>query len=168
MAADERRAGPDRGGPDLTGDWSGYYEQEGGRHRLSMQVVQQGASFVGRMRDHTTMFHGAEEVVEVDEQGRTVVLGELESVASLPEQSVVEGEVEGHAVRFTKRYQGTHRLSFWIQGRAEEHIEVADHRVDYGGEVDDDGTTLRGEWSIPGRDGSEPVRGAFELRRVGK
>ena len=45
---------------DLTGTWTGHYQQNGGRHGITMQIVQRGQSFVGRMRDDDTILSGRE------------------------------------------------------------------------------------------------------------
>lgn len=152
---------------DISGIWRGHYEQAGGRHGIAMQVVQRGESFVGRMRDDDTLISGAVTVHaegHVDARGQPLVL-EAETLGSLPEHSVVEGEVHGDFVEFDKRYLGVHRISSWIGGR-EFHHELADHRVRYAGRLDADGAVLRGRWSLHGCPPDGPgCSGAFELRR---
>jgi hypothetical protein len=77
---------------DLSGAWSGWYEQNGGRHGISMQVAQRGGSFVGRMRDADTVLASRGEVrAEVGDgdgdERRTTVIGEAEMLSTLPENS---------------------------------------------------------------------------------
>ena len=154
----------------VSGDWQGHYEQDGGRHGIRMQVAQVGQSFVGEMRDEDTVLSGRSEIAVYDEAECAAEAVELETMGVLPERSIVEGTVEGDRVVFDKCYQGAHTQSAWIDGGDEMHLEVPAHTVRYEGELEPGGDVLRGRWSIPGEvgDDGEPVElasGTFELRR---
>ena len=137
---------------DLTGTWRGYYEQAGRRHGIVLLVAQKGAAIVGRMRDEDTLLmHG----VQVDDGG-----GEATAVTQLPENAIVEGDVRGNGVRFTKRYQGSQKTHFWRDGRSGARLEIRGHTVQYIGVIDQGGDVLRGVWRVTPRE-----QGPFELRR---
>ena len=151
---------------DITGSWRGHYEQSGGRRGISMQVVQKGQSFVGRMRDAETLLSGSAELLRVDADGVELEPLRMESVGELPEYSIVEGSVVGDHVEFDKVYQGAHRITVWVPGHGEAQHEIPEHRVTYRGRLQAGATVLRGEWRIraprPDLDGAV---GSFELRR---
>jgi hypothetical protein len=150
---------------DLTGDWRGHYEQAGGRHGIRMVVAQKGQSLVGRMQDDDTVLMGTVRVpLATRKDGSPLTTGEAELVTTLPESSRIEGDVDGARVAFTKSYQGSQRTVMWMGGNSME-IEIPSHSVAYRGELDADGSTLRGEWRLRSRDGVPGERGAFELRR---
>ncbi|MBM4062735.1 MAG: hypothetical protein FJ265_16820 [Planctomycetes bacterium] len=151
---------------DLTGTWTGHYEQHGGRHGITMTVVHKGSALMGQMRDADTVSLGSARVLHTEgEGGQVLVLGDAETMWTLPERSVIEGSVDGNRVVFEKRYLGEHVLSVWFRGRTERET-LPDHRVWYEGEVVEQGNVLRGQWRIPARiEGGPEARGGFELRR---
>lgn len=150
----------------LTGTWSGYYEQSGCRHGISMQVVQRGQSFVGAMRDEDTVLASRELVRTRSGNGdATELVGEAEVLSTLPERSIVEGEVTGRTVAFVKQYQGTSTTSIRVGNRKTVSIEVPGHQVFYRGAVDASGDEVAGTWSIPARSNGRSQRGRFMLRR---
>src|SRR5688500_7832241 len=156
---------------DVSGSWVGHYEQNGGRHGISMHVAQRGESFVGRMRDVDTVLAGRAQLHAQAADGdgsTTIVVGDAEVLSTLPEHSVVEGEVEGRVVTFVKRYQGTTSTSVWVPDRASMSFESPGHDVRYRGTLDAEGRELAGHWSIPGRDGAPEARGRFVLRRIAR
>lgn len=138
---------------DLSGTWSGYYEQNGGRHGISMVVAQRGSAIVGRMRDVDTV------LLEQMQVNATGASAEVTAMIELPEHAIVEGEVEGEVVSFQKRYQGAQKTTLWW-GRNKAQHEVSSHSVQYRGRLDATGNVLSGTWQIPPSD-----RGRFELRR---
>ena len=151
---------------DLTGRWQGHYEQNRGRHGISMVVAQRGSSFVGRMRDADTLIakHKKLDSPGPGPSGRTT---DVEVVHSLPEESHIEGNIEGAAVQFVKRYLGKATSSLWGAGSSSVHQEKSDHRVFYHGDLLEGGNLLRGEWRIPSDSEDEPdLVDRFELRRV--
>ncbi len=151
---------------DLTGRWRGFYEQMGQRHGIALDVAQRGAAIVGRMRDEDTLLMGAATVQGEDESGARQTLGEAETMTSLPEWSVVEGNVAGRSVTFEKRYQGVHTNTLRLPGHGEWSMRVPDHRVFYSGRIDATGDRLTGEWHIPPlAPGGVEARGGFELVR---
>lgn len=154
-------------GFDISGRWSGYYEQDGGRHGISMEVAQRGAGFVGRMRDEDTLLSGTTQVPTVDEDGAPTGTVDLETMGVLPEFSIVEGDVEGRCVSFEKRYEGTHSVTAWVEEGEEAQFEIPGHVVRYRGELDAGGDRLCGEWRIRCGDdaGEGDAVGAFELLR---
>jgi hypothetical protein len=149
----------------LTGTWSGYYEQSGCRHGISMQVVQRGQSFVGAMRDEDTVLASRELLRTRPAGGGTEMIGEAEVLSTLPERSIVEGEVTGRTVAFVKQYQGTSTTSIRVGNRKTVSIEVPDHQVSYRGALDASGEEMVGTWSIPSRGNGRSQRGRFVLRR---
>ncbi len=156
---------------DVSGSWVGHYEQAGGRHGISMHVAQRGQSFVGRMRDVDTLLasrgllqaHSAD-----DESKRPVVLGEAEVLSTLPEHSIVEGEVAGRIVTFVKRYQGTSSATVRVGDQPSIDFELPGHDVHYHGTLDPGGTELAGHWTIPALAGDGSQRDRFVLRRVAR
>lgn len=154
-------------GFDISGRWAGYYEQEGGRHGISMEVAQRGGGFVGRMRDEDTLLSGRADVPAIDEDGAETGTVALETMGVLPEFSTVEGDVEGGRVTFEKRYEGTHSVTAWIDDGEEAQFEISGHVVRYDGALDGDGARLLGEWRIRcgDEDGDGDAVGTFELRR---
>jgi len=149
---------------DITGNWTGHYEQVGARHGITMRVVQKGESFAGAMEDEDTLIVGSippEHLGDVELPDGV----EPELFTSLPAASTVEGEVQGQLVTFAKSYRGSQSTIVRI-GDREFTIEIQGHCVHYRGMLDRDGAGIRGEWAIapPDPDG-EPERGRFELRR---
>ncbi|MCK5942047.1 MAG: hypothetical protein KAI24_08775 [Planctomycetes bacterium] len=152
---------------DISGRWRGHYEQDGGRHGISMEVAQRGGSFVGRMRDEDTVLSGTAKVPTIDEQGTENGSVDFETMGVLPEFSIVEGDVDGRSVAFVKRYEGTHSVVAWIDEGEEAQFEIPGHLVHYQGELVDDGSKLTGEWRIRCGDerGDGDAVGTFELIR---
>ena len=54
---------------EISGRWRGFYEQDGRRHGISMEVAQRGSGFVGQMRDEDTVLSSGTEVPAVDGAG---------------------------------------------------------------------------------------------------
>ena len=152
---------------DISGRWRGHYEQDGGKHGITMEVAQRGGSFVGRMRDEDTMMSGTTRMPVVDEEGAEAGVLDLETMGELPEFSIVEGDVEGDHIGFDKRYEGTHTVTAWNEDVVEAQFEITEHRVRYEGQIAPDGSCLRGEWRIPcgDDDGNGDAVGSFELFR---
>ena len=88
-------------------------------------------------------------------------------------EHVVEGDIEGGHVGFDKRYEGTHKVTAWIEEGEEAQFEIESHLVRYEGELDEGGARLRGTWRIrcgdeddeAAGDGDDDASGAFELLR---
>ena len=157
---------------EISGRWRGFYEQDGRRHGISMEVAQRGSGFVGQMRDEDTVLSGRAEVPTVDEDGAQTGTIDLETMGVLPEFSVVEGDVDGVRVTFDKRYEGTHKVTAWLEEGEEAQFEIESHLVRYEGLLDEGGARLRGTWRIRcGEDGGDDgdgdgdASGAFELLR---
>lgn len=163
---------------DLTGDWTGHYEQAGSRHGIAMSIVQRGDAIAGKMVDSDTLFLGqwsAQEIGSIVEAARRdgVDLG-AEDISdhsyafSLPEDSTIDGVVDGDTVQWTKTYRGAQSMDLWI-GDATLHTEIPDHAVQYRGSVDAGARTIRGTWEIRmSGDGEDAVeQGGFELRWTG-
>jgi hypothetical protein len=156
---------------DLTGSWVGHYEQSGGRHGISMHVVQRGQSFVGRMRDVDTLL-ASRGIVHAraadDATAKPIVVGEAEVLSSLPEHSVVEGEVDGRVVTFVKRYQGKTSTSVQLVDKPSIAFESPGYDVHYLGTLAPDGGELAGHWTIDSQQGGPPQRDRFVLRRIAR
>jgi len=153
---------------ELTGSWSGHYEQSGGRHGISMRVAQRGQSFVGAMRDANTVLASREPLPGRPSAsgGSTEIVGEAEVLSTLPEHSIIEGEVTGRVVAFEKRYRGKSTTSIRLAKGKTMSFELEGHVVLYRGTLDASGNEIAGHWRIPPRDGSPGLRGAFLLRRA--
>lgn len=154
---------------DLTGDWQGHYEQNGGRHGISMHIAQRGQSFVGRMRDVDTVLASREvlHAQAADDAGkRPEVIGEAEVLSTLPEHSIVEGELTGRVVTFVKTYQGKSSTNVWVANRASMTFEFPGHQVRYRGTLDPSGTEIAGHWSIAAQEAGPSLRDRFLLRRA--
>lgn len=152
---------------DLTGTWEGHYLQNGRRHGISMQVVQRGQSFVGRMRDADTMLASQEQLRTPSRANPKVeVITAAEVISTLPEFSIVEGEVAGRVASFVKSYQGKSTTSVWVGDTATRTFEFPGHQVHYVGTLDAGGNLLHGHWSIAPRNGEKSLRDHFELRRA--
>jgi hypothetical protein len=152
---------------DLTGDWTGHYEQNRGRHGISMRIVQRGQSFVGAMRDADTMLSSRERLHAVGDDGkRPDEINEVEVLSTLPEHSTIEGEVEGRVVTFVKSYRGTSTTSVWGAGGAKADFEAPGHQVNYRGTLDARGDEFAGHWTIEGADDGPKLRDRFLLRRT--
>lgn len=154
---------------ELGGDWEGHYVQDGRKHGITMRLAQRGQSFVGAMRDADTLLAGTQtldrEVFGEDTMAARL-LGEVEILAELPEHSVVEGEVHGRIVNFTKTYQGPTHTSVRLAGKGEMVFEMTGHAVRYLGTLSTDGAEITGHWTIEPKDGARLMRDRFTLRRV--
>ncbi|MEZ6037170.1 MAG: hypothetical protein R3F29_06795 [Planctomycetota bacterium] len=158
---------------DFGGNWRGFYEQGGRRHGISMVVAQRGQSVVGRMRDDDTLLttaHPQQVIVEAPDGEHDEAppqrerLAQLETIAALPEYSSIEGDADGDRLVFEKRYLGPHQVTSWIDGHAEAHYTLHDHRVRYEGCLDPRGELLVGRWLLGPSDAPQ-MSGTFELRR---
>ncbi|MGB3967812.1 MAG: hypothetical protein WBO45_13855, partial [Planctomycetota bacterium] len=144
------------------------YQQNGGRHGITMQVVQRGQSFVGSMRDADTVLASRARMQQEPAGGGKGRTAEVDVLSTLPEHSTIEGEVEGRLVEFVKSYQGKSSTSVWGPGGKSMTVESPGHRVHYRGTLDATGSVLRGVWRIRPREADdEPLRDQFELRRRG-
>lgn len=165
-------------GNDLSGEWRGHYHQDGGRHGISMRVVQTGAAFRGVMRDEDTLLMGTvgpEDAERLRELLSSSAEAPPETVTSLPEESTVEGRIDGDSFHFIKRYRGVQRTSLWLED-GEIQIELDGHCVHYRGRIEQDGHLLRGRWTLAlddaeGDDNGDADDGddegdAFQLLRV--
>ncbi len=97
----------------LTGVWHGLY---------SYQAYREPVYFVATLIDTGTMIVGTTHESEVGETGAPLTLF-----------AAIEGQRSGHAVSFTKSYDGS---GGW------------DHAVAYSGELDADCSEIEGQWSI--------------------
>jgi hypothetical protein len=150
---------------DLSGTWQGHYWQGGGRHAISMQIVQRGQSFVGRMVDSDTVL-ASRETLRTQPAGKGDVLAEVEVMSTLPEQSTIEGEIEGRLVQFTKHYQGKSSASVWVADSKTRTYEFPGHRVLYDGALSGDGEEIVGHWQIAAQTPEGAAqRDRFLLRR---
>lgn len=151
---------------DLSGTWHGHYWQAGGSHAISMQIVQRGQSFVGRMTDVDTLLVSREQL-RTQSAGRPgEVFAEAEVMSTVPERSTVEGEVEGRIVRFLKHYQGKTSTSVWVADHASRTFEFPGHQVEYTGTLSAEGDELAGHWQIAATTPEGTLRDRFLLRRA--
>jgi len=153
---------------DLTGAWSGHYEQHGGRHGITMRVAQRGQSFVGEMRDADTVLASRETMLALPAAngGGAEAEGEAEVLSTLPERSIGKGHGPERVVVFVKQYQGKSTTSIRIRDRKAKTFEAPGHRVVYRGTLDATGSVLSGTWQIPVPTGGPTLRGRFVLHRA--
>lgn len=152
---------------DLTGTWEGHYLQTGRRHGISMQVVQRGQSFVGRMRDVDTVLASQTQLRTPNSANPKVeAITTAEVMSTLPEFSIIEGELDGRAVAFVKSYQGKSTTTVWVVDTATKTFESPGHQVNYLGTLDPKGEVMHGHWNMPPRGREKAMRDRFELRRV--
>jgi len=170
-------------GFDLTGTWSGYYEQRDTRHPLTAELTQQGERLSGVMRDtdvhqERSLFEAAMEAglpPGADEQ----IAGRLRDLISgahnariryeteLPRDSVLEGTVYGQTASFIKSYQGVHFSGYRV-GDHRIGQTTENHAVHYSGQLSAYGTLIQGQWwidPVPGP-GVRRAEGLFLLRRA--
>ncbi len=102
---------------DISGLWLGHYSYPGG----------EAVPFLARIDDRAGALSGT--IVEPNTMG----------LSSDSLESVLSGRRHGHAVDFTKVYDGA---------------SDAAHAVDYVGRLSGDGTTISGVWSLADADGS--------------
>jgi hypothetical protein len=167
---------------ELTGCWAGHYVQHGRPHPIEADLAQEGGVLLGRMRDGETdqecsLFElaaraglppGADEQLADALKGLVpgAPPGPVRYVTHLPPESLLEGRVDGPAVSFLKRYQGTHYGGFRVGDRLVGDAFPA-HTVHYEGRLSPDGAELEGWWWIDPPPGSVARRaeGTFRLCR---
>ncbi len=98
----------------LTGVWHGLY---------SYEVYREPVYFVATLIDTGSMIAGTTHESEIGETGAPLTLF-----------AAIDGHRSGHAVSFTKRYDGS---GGW------------DHSVSYDGQLNPDCSEIEGQWSIP-------------------
>jgi hypothetical protein len=167
---------------ELTGQWEGNYGNHGRECPIRASLVQVGSRISGTMVDVQTertcsLFEatsewglppGADE--RLDEQIRQYVPGSgaapIQAKWILPEQSRLDGTIDGSFVRFTKVYQGDHFVGYQIGDKEIGHV-IEHHSVNYSGRLSSDGRTIEGRWTILHLEtGMRLVDGPFVLRRA--
>ncbi len=166
----------------LTGEWHGHYEQHGAKARIVATLTQEGTRLSGSMADldpenETPLYDylaesglppGADE--EIAAQLRALMpgapRGPITSRSILPEDSRLEGSVNGRFVSFTKTYQGNCTYSFEVGGESVSQ-STEGHAVDYSGQLAPDGNSIAGRWLVSAPDAPpQMLEGDFELHRV--
>jgi hypothetical protein len=173
---------PDDTAACLTGRWTGYYLQRDRRFPITAELLQDGHSLSGSMRDespesdwslfevasHEGLPPGADEQIESSlrkmhpyEPARPI-----RYVFRLPPASDLKGRCRGHTVSFLKTYQGR-SFSGYKVGDKHVGVEREDHEVHYEGRLSPDGMVIEGRWWI---DAKPPVasrtEGLFMLYRA--
>jgi hypothetical protein len=151
----------------LDGTWEGYYDHDNKIYSsknfpVTAMIVQQGRSFRGTMIDGVTdIRHFYRTIVEANEgrmspwtehQARLTLemFPDYQIESSLPEESLVEGQIVGDQVCFTKTYLGTHSI-YGNAGRRRVLLRQTDrHRVTYQGILIEGGNVIEGKWTIWG------------------
>jgi hypothetical protein len=167
----------------LTGRWSGHYQQHSLSHPIHAQLQQEEGHLIGTMQDGETgtersVFEvameaglppGADEEIVArlrELHPNLPTTAPIRALTVLPIHSVLEGTVEDRKVYFLKTYQGEHFSGFRVGNRRVGRT-IAKHEVHYQGEVNSEGTIIRGNWWIePREQGERRAEGSFELRRV--
>lgn len=172
--------------PKMSGRWSGYYVQEGGRYPITADFLETDGRLAGFMYDgQPDRAYSLEEIAalpgpqsgpgreELEATLRGMAPGEgqdqpIQFVSHLPTNSILQGERTGRRVRFLKRYQGVSYGGYQV-GEQFFGYQDADHEVIYEGELSADGLVLEGRWRIeakPGK-GVEGTEDGFRLQRAG-
>ena len=170
------------GQSNLTGHWTGAYVQHEQSRPISARIEQEGLVVIGTMSDQVTDFEssvseiamrealppGADE--EIVEQIRKLCpeapLEPVKVMFHLPEDSDLEGEVNGQEVSLLKRYRGQHFAGYRVG-----HIRIGalgeGQQVAYRGRLNLEMTEIRGSWEVLGDDLSpfHRAHGDFVLRR---
>ncbi len=168
---------------DITGRWVGAYVQNGREHSLTADFAQIDSHLQGKMTDSVTEFEtslfeaaleaglppGADEqiVVKLRQEYPDLPPGPIRASASLPAASILEGEVQGRAVRFRKTYLGDH-FSGWRVGDRLIGSTIAGQTVHFRGFLSEDQNTLEGQWwvSADPKAGTRRLEGGFLLTRL--
>lgn len=167
----------------LTGRWTGYYEQRNERRGIEAELFEQGDCLQGIMRDAQTEFEtsvyemaaecglppGADEVIvqALRHQFPESVRQPIRALMTLPDESQLQGKIQGRTVLFRKTYQGE-AFSGYRVGEARVGVRVTGHAVEYRGALTEDDNQVEGIWWIeanPQR-GVKRTEGAFVLRRI--
>jgi len=166
----------------LTGRWTGSYMQAGQERPISADLVQEGATLRGSMRDgepdrECSLFEGAvqaglppgaDELIDAKIRSMFPDAGSepIRWVSHLPEESRVEGRCDGDVVSFTKTYMGS-SFSGYKVGDKMVGTEAEGHAVHYQGQLSRDGSLIEGRWWIDADSdlGSRRTQGLFALRR---
>ncbi len=169
----------------LTGRWIGHYEQRGKEYQVSANLIQDGASLSGSMRDSQpdrdcSLFEAAVEAglppgadERIDAGLRAMIPDApavaIRSLSHLPPNSELAGRFDGRIVSFVKSYLGNSFSGFKV-GDKIVGMEIEAHAVRYQGKLSSDGREIEGRWWIdadPGR-GNMRSDGFFILRREPK
>ncbi|MBK8975275.1 MAG: hypothetical protein IPM29_05075 [Planctomycetes bacterium] len=150
---------------DLSGEWQGHYEQEGGRHAIRMSVTQLGGRLHGAMSDEDTLFFGETPDEDGDDEQDPAGAEPIQYASSLPSTSRIDGSVEGAEVRFVKTYEGEHAVDFW-NGERQVRVVFEGHAVVYAGRVAADGRRIEGRWHIGDERDPDHDTGSFVLERA--
>jgi hypothetical protein len=166
----------------VTGHWVGSYMQGGSERPISADLVQDGATLSGSMRDgqpdrECSLFEGAveaglppgaDELIDANLRKMVPDAGTepIRWVSQLPEESVLEGLRDRDVVSFTKTYKGT-SFSGYKVGDKFVGMEAAGHAVQYEGQLSPDGKEIEGRWWIDADPemGTRRAHGHFILRR---
>ncbi len=166
---------------DISGEWVGDYSQSDRRSPIRATLQQEGQRLSGTMVDLRTssdrsLFDAVAEAglppgtdEQIDEQVRRLLQANdkepIRARAVLPEQSLLNGQVRGRSVRFTKIYQGQHIVGYQLGDRGIAQV-IERHAVEYSGRLAVDGQSIQGQWTI--HDPQSPkglLTGGFVLRR---
>lgn len=168
---------------DITGRWQGMYSQHGREHPITADFAQVDEHLQGRMLDGVTSFEtsifeaaleaglppGADEQMELRlrQQHPDLPRGPIRACATVPETSILEGEVTRRVIRFTKTYLGEY-FSGWKVGERVIGSSVPSHVVHYRGKLSDDDLTIEGQWWVEAdaRRGTQKLNGRFVLNRL--
>jgi hypothetical protein len=167
---------------DLSGVWRGYYTQHGQMRPICAVFEQDGGHLSGRMNDEVTGYElpvsemcmeeglppGTDE--RIVEQVRELLPGAryepVMAEVELPADSLLDGEVDGDAVRFLKVYQGRYFTGYRV-GSLRVGIFGEGQEVHYRGLLSPEGNEIEGQWLLHGvpEKGMVRTEGAFVLRR---
>ena len=165
----------------LHGKWVGHYSQYGSDCPIEAELIQEANRIYGKMIDVQTVSErslsevtlesglppGADE--QIDERIRKMLpdAGKepIRYTTELPEESLVEGVIDGSFIRFEKTYQGRQFSCYRIGNQGVGHV-TEDHSVNYSGRVSSDGKTIEGRWAIFSGEGQPSNgQGAFVLHK---
>jgi hypothetical protein len=168
--------------PNLTGRWGGEYFQYDRAYPVTLEIVQDGETLTGSMRDGKPESAltveeyasraglppgGDEQIVSMlREQFPDAPLGQVHYIAHLSPESTLEGWVRGRSVYLLKTYSGESFGGFQI-GENVVGQRKPGHRVHYSGKLSLAATEIEGKWWIEADQeaGIRRTEGSFLVRR---
>jgi hypothetical protein len=168
--------------PNLTGQWTGHYEQRGKEYPIAAHLVHDGVNLTGSMRDEQperdySLFEaavqaglppGADERIDRDIRALVPAApsAPIRALTGLHPDSRLVGRVEGNVVSFVKTYLGASFHGYKV-GDIILGAETAGHDVQYQGKLSPDRQTIEGRWWIDADSsrGHSRCDGLFSLRR---
>lgn len=166
----------------LNGNWEGHYQQYNVRFRIAAEIIQEGSTVSGRMRDLNNntgrslreFFMEAglppEAEARLEQDIRNMIPNASDEAivvrSILPPFAILSGNIEGDRVIFTKVYQGESIQRYEIGDQAIA-FSTPSHEIEYSGQLSNDRMKITGKWTIYQEDAPGGfIDGSFELSRI--